>query len=223
MATTTKTAKVQETIKNITGHPKLNMIILGAASGLMTFSALSGFISYGKLGSELSSTKKLLLGASLMSLFSAILLGVGIFLVHQHIKKMEAVFKGFFSLTLLGLAGLFMLISGIMYAAAAAKLNSTDSSTGKKYRDTYGTSFTTAVLSAVMTLGGLGAVGLSFLFALLGKKKTAPPPPHIAPKQVTTKVDLEAPKYNAMDVLRQLEIGSGVTSASGGTSETGGQ
>nr|QBK87904.1 MAG: hypothetical protein LCMAC202_02650 [Marseillevirus LCMAC202] len=205
-------------VKSATGHPKLNMGILGASSGLMFISAISGFISYSKL-SGLKDTKNLLLGASLLSLLSTLMLGFGIFLIYRHNKKMDAAFKGFFSFALLVLSGLFMFISGIMYAIAAVQIATRTDPSGNKYKDTYRTSYTTAVISAFMTLGGLGAVGISFLTALVVMRKK---PRHIGPPPVTTQVRQRAPpQYSAESILSQLQTATGISAATERPQETG--
>nr|QBK87614.1 MAG: hypothetical protein LCMAC201_05270 [Marseillevirus LCMAC201] len=201
---------VQKTVgqvKSITGHPKLNMGILGTSSGLMVTSAISGFISYSKLDTpELKGTKNLLLGASLLSLISSLLLGLGVFLIYRHHEKMEAAFKGFFSFGLLVLSGSLMFISGIMYAVAAVQLATGKDSSGKKYKDVHRTSYTAAVVSTVMTLGGLGAVGISFLTAILVLRKKEL---HLGLPPVITQVVQTAPEYDAESILSQLRTAVG--------------
>ncbi len=201
-------------VKFATGHPKLNMGILGASSGLMTISAISGFISYGTLGSDsgLKGTKNLLLGASLLSLLSALMLVFGIFLIHRHHEKMEAAFRGFFSFALLVLSGLFMLISGIMYAVATVQIATGEDSNGDKYMDTYRTAYTSALISTIATLGGLGAVGISFLTAVLVIRKKRPQ--YIGPSPIATQVkQATPPRYDAADILSQLKIATGTKGA----------
>ena len=193
----------------MSGHPMLNTVILGISSGLLTVSALSGFISYGKVGNDpqLAGTKRMLLVASLLSLISALLLGLQIFLVRRHAKKMEHAYQGAFSITLLAVSGLLMMISGIMYAVAAAKIN-------EKHRATYGVSHGAATLSSVLNLGGLVVVGVLFVTALVTSRRKVPVT--VGPPVISTKVDLKPPYQEAdgaFKQLQQLQVGERAISA----------
>jgi hypothetical protein len=173
--------------------------MLGISTGLMTISAISGFISYGKLGSDpgVSGTKKMLLFASTLSLFSVILLGMGIFLVHRYGANM----RGVFGITLSAMAAVLMLISGILYAAAVAKIN----------KQKYSGAHTAAVMSTVTTFSGMALISVLFLLALLaqGKKR----PVVIRSTAATTQTNL-VPSYQqvggAEEQLKKLQTGAGV-------------
>jgi competence protein ComGC len=172
-------------------HPIMNTIMLGISTGLMTISAISGFISYGKLGSDpgVSGTKKMLLFASTLSLFSVILLGMGIFLVHRYGANM----RGVFGITLSAMAAVLMLISGILYAAAVAKIN----------KQKYSGAHTAAVLSTVSTFSGMALISVLFLLALLalhGKQQVVT----VRPSDAITKTVLVAPQNSAVE-LKQLQ------------------
>jgi len=188
-------------VKKASGHPTFNTVILGISSALTTISAISGFISYGKLGNdpEVNQAKKMILTASLLSLFSAILLGLGLFLIHRHAVKMESTFKGFFSLTLLTITGLFVLVSGIIYSVAAAKIN----------KQKYGTAHSTAVVSAVLTFIGFGLLCMSLLMAFMALRKQ----PQMIRPTLSTPSNLIPPYTNvdsAKQQLEQLQTGSRV-------------
>ena len=166
--------QVESTVKATAGHPYLNMATLGLTSVLMITSLISGFISYTKLASSdtnLGNTKTLLMTASLLSLLAAIFLGIGIFLIYRHSQKLEAAFRGFFSVSLLLLSVLFILTSGILYSIVAFRLTFRTDTSGTKFKNTYGTSYKAAVVSAIMSLSGLGLLGTSFLVARFMMRK----------------------------------------------------
>ena len=204
-------AKVESSVKATAGHPYLNMSTLGLSIILMIASSVSGFISYTKLQSSdtnLGNTKTLLLSASLLSLLAAIFLGIGIFLIYRHSQKLEAAFKGFFSVSLLLLSILFMLTSGILYSIVAFRLLTRTDTTGTKFKDTFGTSYKATVASAIMSLGGLGILGISFLVArfMLRKPTTVGAP-------TGTQIEQKAPYTTlggAAEQLSQLQTASGI-------------
>ena len=184
-------------------HPIMNTIMLGISTGLMTISAISGFISYGKLGSdpEVSGTKKMLLFASTLSLFSVILLGMGIFLVHRYGANM----RGVFGITLSAMAAVLMLISGILYAAAVAKIN----------KQKYSGAHTAAVMSTVTTFSGMALISVLFLLALLAQRKKQPVV--IRSTAATTQPKLVSSylkQDSAEEQLKQLQTGTGVLRSS---------
>ncbi len=185
-------------------HPIMNTIMLGISTGLMTVSAISGFISYGKLGSDpgVSEIKKLLLFASILSLFSVIMLGMGIFLVHRYGANM----KGVFGITLSAMAAFLMFLSGISYAVAVAKIDK------QKYKGAH----TAAIVSTVSTFSGMALISVLFLLALLALRGKQPVVT-VRPSAATTQTKLVSSylkQDSAAQQLKQLQTGTGVLKSS---------
>lgn len=137
------------------GSPMINIIILSVTILLMLTSTITGFISYSKLGkdAELKSIKTLLLFASIVSIFSLLLLGLALFFLF--FKKIGNMFL----LITLGVTAVMMLIAGILFIMASGKI--------KKYNDRYKASRTMATLASIINFCSFGAVVSSFVIAML--------------------------------------------------------
>ena len=173
----------------MSGHP----IMLGISSSLMLISAISGFVGYGKVSN--AEIKKMLMSAALLSLLSALLLGVGMILVHRGTVNMNTTF----SLILLVLAGLLILVSGIIYAAAAAKIREQQNKAGH----------VPTVLASTLSFISLVVMGIIFVLALLAIRKKQPEQIGLVGVPPTL-----VPSYGAGDSaeeqLKQLRTGASV-------------